>query len=510
VAPVPLPGDLTLRFPPGVRRVAANVLIGGTPLRVLRLTPAGAARVDGWMAGRPVGPGRVAGELAARLVDAGLALPCPPASPLPDAAVVVPVRDDPSGLAMTLDALAATAGGRPVVVVDDGSEPPVSDVNGADVRVADGSEEVGGAEAMGVVGPDAVRRSAMRRHLVQRGAVRRVVRRPVAGGPAAARNTGLLAIPPETEVVIFVDGGCVPSPGWVETLLAHFADPGLGAVAPRVTSRADAGTPRSIAAFEAVRSPLDLGPLGGPVRPGGAVPYVPSAVLAVRTSALVAVGGFDEALRFGEDVDLVWRLHGAGWRIRYEPAANATHPARPTIAAWLRQRFDYGRSAAPLAARHRRAVAPLSVSPWTAAVWALLAGGQPGPALLIAAGSAEALARRVGSDRAIRRQLRRLALSGHARAGGPIASAVRRAWLPPAVAVAVVAWSRRPAARTRVILTAAAITIGPGVADWWASRPAPGPATWTAWRLADDLAYQAGVWHGALRARSAGALLPKW
>jgi mycofactocin system glycosyltransferase len=506
VAPVPLPGDFTLRFPPGVRRVAASVLIGGAPLRVLRLTPAGAARVGGWMAGRPVGSGRAAGELAARLVDAGLALPCPPASPLPDAIVVVPVRDDPTGLAVTLDALAATAGGGPVVVVDDGSEPPVSDVSVADVSVAD----VSGAGVVGVIGPGAVQRSAVQRRLVQWGVVQRVVRRPVAGGPAAARNTGLLAIPPETEVVIFVDGGCVPSPGWVETLLAHFADPGLAAVAPRVTSRADAGTPRSIAAFEAVRSPLDLGPLGGPVRPGGAVPYVPSAVLAVRTAALAAVGGFDEALRFGEDVDLVWRLHGAGWRVRYEPAANATHPARPTIATWLRQRFDYGRSAAPLAARHGRAVAPLSVSPWSAAAWGLLAGGQPGPALLMAAGSAEALARRVGSDRDVRRELRRLALIGHARAGGPLGSAVRRAWLPPAIAVAVVAWSRRPAARTRVILTAAAITIGPGVADWWARRPGPGPATWTAWRLADDLAYQAGVWHGALRARSAGALLPKW
>jgi hypothetical protein len=28
--------------------------------------------------------------------------------------------------------------------------------------------------------------------------------------------------------------------------------------------------------------------------------------------------------------------------------------------------------------------------------------------------------------------------------------------------------------------------------------------------LADDLAYQAGVWAGVIRQRSAAALLPKW
>ena len=78
------------------------------------------------------------------------------------------------------------------------------------------------------------------------------------------------------------------------------------------------------------------------MRPGSRVSYVPTAALLVRRSALDSVaiddaaipapghlagpgplssrGVFDPALRYGEDVDLIWRLHDAGWRVRYEPS----------------------------------------------------------------------------------------------------------------------------------------------------------------------------------------------
>ena len=55
---------------------------------------------------------------------------------------------------------------------------------------------------------------------------------------------------------------------------------------------------------------------------------MPGAAIVVRTAAFDAVGGFDEQMRFGEDVDLVWRLDDAGWVCRYEPAS--TVAARAT------------------------------------------------------------------------------------------------------------------------------------------------------------------------------------
>lgn len=440
---------------------------------MLRLSAAGAALIDRWTAGEPVGTGAGARGLAARLVDAGLAHPRPPVSaPCPRPAVVIPVRDDPDGLAATLASLWATAPGSEVVVVDDGSVVPV---------------RVGARPARA-----------------------RVLRRPVPGGPAAARNTGWRAAGP-AEVVVFVDAGCILPDGWTGALLGHFADPGLAAAAPRVRSRPGPGAPPGVVIYERAHSPLDLGPAPAPVRPGGSVPYVPSAVLAVRAAALVTAAGFDEDLRFGEDVDLVWRLAGAGWRVRYDPSVEASHPVRSSWARWLRQRFDYGRSAAPLAARHGRALSPLAVSPWSAAVWAFLAAGRPAPAVALAVGSAAALGRRAGTDRETATELFRLAWTGHARAAGPLAAALRRAWLPPGLAgaAAVGRWGDRRASMATGSALAAALLAG-GLADWRARRPATGPLRWTAWGLADDLAYQAGVWSGVLRARSAAALLPSW
>ena len=471
--PAPLPADFTLRFSPRVRRPRPAVLIGGAPTRVLKLTPAGAERVAGWLAGQPVGPGTGAGALAALLVDAGLAFPVPPDEPAgapPVTTIVIPVRDDAGGLAVTTAALSSAPPEVGVVVVDDGSRVPI-----------DGA----------------------------------AIHRPSPGGPAAARNAGARLAGPDAGILVFVDAGCAPEGRWLETLLAHFADPRLAAVAPRVMSRPSPGTPPALARYESARSPLDLGPVGAPVHPGSRVPYVPSAVLAVRAQAFLELGGFDEKLRFGEDVDLVWRLAAAGWRVRYEPAAAATHPTRTGHRRWLRQRFEYGSSAAPLAARHGRSAAPLMASPWSVAAWAFAAAGHPEAGALITAGSARVLARRAGSDAALAGELRRLAVHGTIRSAGPIASAIRRAWLPPALIVAIAA-SSVAGRRTRRSLGAAAVSVvvAPGLADWSnqhrAGRPTGGPLTWTAWCLADDLAYQAGVWAGVIRQRSAAALLPKW
>lgn len=48
--------------------------------------------------------------------------------------------------------------------------------------------------------------------------------------------------------------------------------------------------------------------------------------LLARRTAWDEVAGFDERyFMYLEDVDLCWRLHRAGWRVRYEPAAEAVH-----------------------------------------------------------------------------------------------------------------------------------------------------------------------------------------
>jgi len=48
----------------------------------------------------------------------------------------------------------------------------------------------------------------------------------------------------------------------------------------------------------------------------------------------------------------------------------------------------------------------------------------------------------------------------------------------------------------------------PPLLDWIRHRPPLDPVRWTAARVADDLAYGAGVWRGAVGARSAASLRP--
>ncbi|MGA8297133.1 MAG: glycosyltransferase family 2 protein [Acidimicrobiales bacterium] len=54
--------------------------------------------------------------------------------------------------------------------------------------------------------------------------------------------------------------------------------------------------------------------------------WVSGACVLIRKVAFDSVGGFDEGyFMYVEDLDLCWRIHRAGWRIRYEPEAVATH-----------------------------------------------------------------------------------------------------------------------------------------------------------------------------------------
>jgi mycofactocin glycosyltransferase len=456
-----LPADWRVVLDPGVRRVdGGSVLVGGSPLRLLRLTAAGTELVDRLVAGEPVPQSQGAQRLVRRLLDAGMANPRPGESPFEptDVTVVIPVRDRPDDLAATLATIGAVGA---VAVVDDGSK--------------DGS----------------VARTANRHRTTY-------LRHELARGPAAARNTGWRAT--STTLVAFVDADCEPQPGWLDRLLRHFGDPCVAAVAPRITSRIPSTLPDVLARYESAVPTLDRGPDEALVRPRSRVPFVPTAALVVRREALIALGGFDEAMRVGEDVDFVWRLHEAGWSVRYEPSVHVSHAARPTATAWLRQRFDYGTSAAALARRHGSAVAPLAVSPWSAAAWTLAGLGAPLTGTAVAAGTTALLAPRLDGLEHPWKEAARLAGRGHLYAGLSVAGAVRRPWWPIAATAALV--SRRACAGVL-----AAVTI-PAWLDWRRLRPELDPVRWTAIRVIDDVAYGAGVWRGCIHQRSLAALKP--
>jgi mycofactocin system glycosyltransferase len=355
----------------------------------------------------------VRGEPSPRwLVMRNLAQPIPPPSPAPPVTAVVPVRNRP------IDDLLAALDVAEVIVVDDASELPLREA----------------AERAGA----------------------RYIRRATRGGAAAARNDGLEMA--THDLVALLDSDCIPSPGWLEPLLPHFADPELDAIAPRIVAREARGV---IGRYEARHSPLDRGPHPARVIPHGRVPFVPGAALVVRKHLR-----FDTTLRGGEDVDLVWRAY----YVRYEPASQVAHAHRTNAWSWLARRVYYGRTAAPLAKRHPGNARPLHVSPWTTAAWAALALRRPWLTAGTMAVSVGLLARELPP-----RTAAEVAGLGTLRAGPVFADALRRFYWPLA--------PLRPK-----LFAAAAITH---------------PLT-----LADDLAYGAGVWIGCVEHRTIDPLLP--
>lgn len=464
-AGVPLPTGFGIAFDAETRFLGADVLFGGSPPRLLRLNTAGQRALEELRDGAVGSPN--SGRLARRLTDAGLAHPRPPtARQRADATVVIPVRDRAAELERCLSALGTT---YPVIVVDDGSRCPAAIV------------------------------SVCRRH----GA--RLLRRPLSGGPGPARNQGLSLT--ATPLVALLDSDCITDPDWITRLAAHFADPLVAAVAPRVRPLTG---PSAVGRYLDARAPLDLGAVQAQVAPLTRLSYVPTAALLVRRDAVAGAGnGFDEELRFGEDVDLVWRLHEAGWRVRYDPAVEVRHLEPDRWPAVLGRRFRYGNSAAPLARRHPGQVSPLVLQAWPAAAVAALLAGHPLQALAAyAAGTGQLVRLLHGWDVPAHGILR------------PMAGSVHRTWLGagrwsvqyvlPAV-VAGMAWPGVRTRRTRIRrrLALASLLAGPLAAEWLRARPRLDPLRFTLAYLADEAAYGAGVYRGALRERLITPLLPK-
>jgi glycosyltransferase involved in cell wall biosynthesis len=527
---------MAVELDPDTRQLTEDVLFGGSPARVVRLSAAGREALAELRGGTVTSAAGAA--LAGRLADTGLAHPRPaPAGDALDVTVVIPVRDR----AGELDRCLTAAGTRyPVLVADDGSANPAAV---AEVCAAHGA---------------------------------RLLRRPVSGGPGAARNTALAQA--RTEFVAFLDSDCIPPPGWIGGLAGHFADPLVAAVAPRIVAPAGRGGETDDGGANAAGASggcadaggaddggvsggcadaggaddggagggggtLDLGDRPARVAPLTRVSYVPTAALLVRRAVLG--DGFDPALRYGEDVDLVWRLTEAGWRVRYEPSVQVAHADPEGRAALLARRFRYGTSAAPLACRHPGALTPLILQPWPALTMAALLARRPVLAGAAFGASTALLARRLRANG--------LPADGLAR---PMAGGVWQTWLGTGrwcgqfAAPAVLAVLARPGGatvRTRWgrRLAAASLLAGPPLTQWARDRKASGsersghqgvreaagperagrhsreipagPAVrhellaalrQVAETLTDQAAYGAGVYAGCLRERTLAPVLP--
>jgi N-acetylglucosaminyl-diphospho-decaprenol L-rhamnosyltransferase len=113
--------------------------------------------------------------------------------------------------------------------------------------------------------------------------------------------------------------------------------------------------PRAAWANEILRDPADYERVAHPE-------WLSGACMLTRRAVMESIGGFDEGFfLYGEDMDLCARVHAAGHRVRYEPAASVRHeggasaPRSSLYAVLVRSRVRFARRhSGPLAAALQR------------------------------------------------------------------------------------------------------------------------------------------------------------
>ena len=431
---------------------------GGSPFRMLRVNQSVADLLNTWKEPTAVTNRKGEGALARRLEVTGF---LHVVTPTPDEPLTMSVVIPTHGRVDEVTLLLAALHDLDVLVVDDGSE-------AIDALQLEAACHLHGAT---------------------------YIRHELPLGPAAARNSG--AALQSSDIVCFLDSDVVPDRDAFPNLLAHFSDPAVGAVAPRIVVASGTGQLQS---YETWSSPLDLGEEPATVRPLSRVSYVPSALLFVRREL---AQGFNESLHVGEDVDFIWSLHQQGWLIRYDPASTATHPVRPTLASWCAQRFSYGTSAGELTKQHGEATTPIATSGWTALSWLGLLTFNPVLSAVSLIIPTVLLGRRLRGRAATPYQLAAsTVILGSINAGPALARQTVRTYGPFLLAAGVLLRPLR-----LPILGLQALAFAP---RWWKHRATSKLLPALGLQGLDDLSYSYGVLYGAIHANTRGALHPSF
>jgi glycosyltransferase involved in cell wall biosynthesis len=163
-------------------------------------------------------------------------------------------------------------------------------------------------------------------------------------GPSAARNLGLRAA--TGEVIAHLDADTLPTRAWLKGLVEPFADDSVVLAAGQtLIFHPETPVERYIAAAGLYETDRAISRLP--------FPFVPSLNMAVRRSAALAVGGWEEELFTAEDVDFSHRvLKAYPSNIAYARRAVLFHRVRSTQPELERLAQTYGQGVARMYLRY--------------------------------------------------------------------------------------------------------------------------------------------------------------
>ena len=426
-------------------------VVAGSPLTQFRVTQAGAVILDALEHDGALPPGHE--PLTSRLLAKGAIHPVNPEPVRRDEmTLVIPTYITTTDQLTRLQALVSQFQDVAVVIVDDASPQPFHLDNAIVVRHASNT------------------------------------------GPGGARNTGLTKV--HTPYVAFVDDDVSVTTENLLALGGYLSHGDTHLVAPRVMSTAMDG---SLADYERYHSPLDLGDAPAVVHPLSRVSYVPTAILVGHVETLRTLQGFDNSMRTGEDVDLIWRAIENNYMVRYVPSVTVTHLPRTQVKNFFLQRFGYGSSAAALDERHRGRAAPLRTHVLLLLAPILALTGFLLPFIVSVVGAYLWFLFSLRTTQlGIRERIRVISI-GQWATTRLFVRAVVRSWWPVFALLSVFSG--------RISLMFSICVLAPPLIEFLTKRPRY-PSTFVALYVMDNFSYGLGLWVGALRAKSARCLLP--
>lgn len=229
--------------------------------------------------------------------------------------VIVPVYNGAATILRCLDALAAqtvAATSYEVIVVDDGSQDDTA------LRV--------------------------QRWIAAHPSVQARVVRQANAGPAAARNYG--ASLAQAPILLFTDADCAPTPTWVATMLAAFANPAVvGAKGVYRTGQRGLVARFVQAEYEDRYDRMARLP---------AIDFIDTYSAGYRRSVFLANGGFDTTFPTAsvEDQEFSFRLARQGLRLVFAPQAQVFHQHDQSLGEYAHRKYAIGYWKALVARRH--------------------------------------------------------------------------------------------------------------------------------------------------------------
>ncbi|WP_166647354.1 glycosyltransferase [Prosthecobacter fusiformis] len=180
-------------------------------------------------------------------------------------------------------------------------------------------------------------------------------------GLSVARNLG--ATLATGEILAYTDDDCIADEDWLSYLSAGLIDPQWSAAGgPNIPPPPRNRTEAVVAA--APGSPAHV------LLSDTEAEHLPGCNLAIRKTALEAIGGFRPQYRVaGDDVDVCWRLREAGGKLHFIPGAMVWHHRRYTIRAYFRQQRGYGRAEALLMKDHPQRFGRLGGARWLGGIY---------------------------------------------------------------------------------------------------------------------------------------------